>query len=203
MLEPRNLLEEGSAPLSAFQSLVEASIGPDWGQLLPSSIHGTLRETYGVAVSPLAAAKLFFLQDLVTAKRCLEDAWMFEKFANAVNGVIPDFDALQPVTTEELVVAVAAIKEILPKESLQGEVLAYATATLLHDGCWLAPPGLEGTQSIIDVYMEKRQVDMPSKDTVEKALTGGEVPYDVGLQLEIWKRAKSAVDTYLSSGVAA
>tara|TARA_B100001123_G_scaffold448993_1_gene612440 strand:+ start:4035 stop:4646 length:612 start_codon:yes stop_codon:yes gene_type:complete len=203
MLDPRNLLEEGSAPLSALVSLVEASIGPNWKNLLPSSIHGALRETYKTTVSPLAAAKLFFIQDLLTAKRCLEDAWMFEKLANAVNGVIPDFDALQPITTEELVVAVAAIKEVVPKESLQGEVLAYATATLLHDGCWLAPPGLEGAQSIIDSYMENRKAEMPSKATIEQALKGGEVSYDIGLQLEIWKRAKSAVDTYLARGVAA
>jgi hypothetical protein len=181
-------IPSGEARPVEYARAAELLAGGDWYELDPPVLVDLFRRKHG-ALTPLAQAKLFFTQEVSgpPPDRSLRDPWLFEKLACAFAGVIPDFEVWQPLGTEDLLEAVTRLRELVPGKvaNLRDEIWAYIGASLLNDGCWCPPPGLEPAGEPIRVAMAARGVTLPDQVAVESGPDD-----DSKNQRDIWAAAR-------------
>ena len=177
-------LASGDAQPVEYARLALELVGAEWPDLDFGILQDLVEGRVG-PLSPVGQAKLFFTQEVSGEPpyRTLSDPWLFEKLVVAFSGGVPDFEAWQTPGTADVAEAVYRLQELKGEEFyLPPEVWRYVAACLVHDGCWLAPPGLEEADGPIQLYMEQRGVRLPDRSEVQ-----GSPSVDVRNQLQIWR----------------
>lgn len=141
----RNLFTHPDAHPVVLDFALLKAFGQAWYGWEAETVWDEVSQEFGTQLSELCRQKLRAIQATKSSLLPWKVWQVFEKVAVVFNGTLPTFASLQPLSIEELYVAVDML-DFLRKVPYSDEVKLYMAAAVLEDDIFFVPPPLDFIQ---------------------------------------------------------
>ncbi len=134
-------------PLILDLSLIK-QLGMEWFAWLPETLFAEIERVLKTSIAEVNKLKILAVQTLHVTTAYWDQWEIFEKTIQALNGVPPQLEVMQPPSLEFLYAGVD-MANLIRREEFDEEVGRYCAAVFLHENVHYAPEPLEFCQVYI------------------------------------------------------